>query len=413
MIRLVTGDCRETLPTLAERSVQACITSPPYYGLRDYGTDPLAWGGDSDHAHLFGAAIRAPWANEVPGPNTGGKNDARNTSKASGALCTCGAWRGSLGLEPTLDLYVEHLVEIFGHVRRVLHDDGVLWLNIGDSYAGSGRGPSNSLNRSNPHSHQAAETMKRGLNNLRDTPTSWMPLQQIGPQEHTIGHGRVPGLKPKDLMMVPFRVALALQDAGWYLRSVIPWIKRNSMPESASDRPANSIEYVFLLAKSQRYFWDADAVRMTGSGWIPRKEPTRGQSGKAIARAVNGRTPDRDGGYGAGLSRNRRNADWFFESWQGLLGDEDGDPLALVVNLASFSGAHFATFPAKLIEPMVKASTRPGDTVLDPFGGAGTTGLVADRFDRDAVLCELKPGYVDMATTRVASDAPLFTEVVA
>jgi DNA modification methylase len=480
-IRLPTGDCRETLPTLATGSVQAVITSPPYYGLRDYGTPPLVWGGDAEHEHEWDVSLRSvergagTWTQAANGTElrtgvhqTRFKGDvvaARATERENvvTAICSCGAWLGSLGLEPTPELFIEHLVEVFRHVRRVLRDDGVLWLNLGDSYAGSGKGPSNSLQS------EASQLSKQTTNNG---------------SLHSVNTGLVPsGLKPKDLMMMPFRVAMALQNDGWYLRSVIPWLKRNSMPESVTDRPATAVEYVFLLSKSSKYFWDADAVRVPNSaGSFARYKP-----GEAIP------TFNKQGGsdratptFKAGqvYGRNRRNSDWFMESWQGLLLDDDGDPLALVVNPAPFTGSHFATFPPKLVEPMIKASTsekgqcpecgapwvrttervdsgrtqkmadgwdtgagghntihrngreagesgvpvmvsqttgwRPScshtaepvpQTILDPFGGAGTVGLVADRLQRNAILCELKPEYADMGSARITNDAPMFADL--
>lgn len=224
--------------------------------------------------------------------------------------------------------------------------------------------------------------------------------------------------------MMPFRVAMALQADGWYLRSVIPWLKRSAMPESVTDRPASAVEYVFLLAKSSRYFWDADAVRATpyqgDDGW--RFYANRGMVDPREGRPRHtGSGQPRDGGNSAlaagqardfSAGRNRRNSDWFFESWQGLMLDEADDPLALIVNPAPFKSAHFATFGPKLVEPMIKASTRLGDVILDPFFGAGTVGLVADRLGRSAIGCELKPDYADMGADRITDDAPLFSSVL-
>jgi site-specific DNA-methyltransferase (adenine-specific) len=410
-ITLLEGDCRVTLPALESSSVQCVITSPPYWGLRDYGTSPLVWGGDADHAHVFTAATHG-WNPGGRGERSiststltnGGKlhNMTRATGASMGQHCACGAWLGSLGLEPTPEAYIEHLIDVFREVHRVLRNDGSLWLNLGDSYAGSGKGPSTSISAAlhspNPHSF--------GLNS-----------------------GVVPvGAKPKDLLLLPFRMAMALQSDGWWLRSVIPWLKRNSMPESVRDRPTTSLEYVFLLAKSARYYWDRDAVRMgvsgnahgRGDGVNPKSEkwPSGWASGEDTRshRELTGRYRPRQNQSFSGAisgpvtSRNRRNSDWFFESWQGLL-LEDDDPLALVVNPAPYAGAHYATFPPRLVEPMVKASSRPGDLVLDPFAGAGTVGLVADRFGRDAVLCELNPDYANQAGQRLVDDAPLLVEM--
>jgi DNA modification methylase len=408
-VQLLRGDCRETLPTLGPASVQACITSPPYYGLRDYGLPALVWGGDAEHIHEWCEVLTM---NRQPGVSVNStlnnspakRNEIERPVPLRTSQCSCSAWLGSLGLEPSADLYIDHIVECFRHVRRVLRADGVLWLNLGDSYAGSGKGP-----------------------------TGW---NGIGNQERRQGFAGGPdlrakrserpreGVKPKDLLMMPFRVAMALQADGWWLRSVIPWLKRNSMPESVQDRPATSVEYVFLLAKSRTYYWNGDVVRVTHDPASVERSRYDRKNDKTNKGEPTGR--DRtDGGliHAAGLNalpytlsaggRNRRNSDWFFESWQGLMLDEQDDPLALVVNPQPFTGAHFATFPARLVEPMIKASTRSGDTVLDPFFGAGTVGLVADRLGRSAIGCELSESYSDMGADRITGDAPLFAEVVA
>jgi DNA modification methylase len=525
-----------TLPTLEPNSVQACVTSPPYYGLRDYGTDPLVWGGDAEHTHEWGDEVVREFGR--PQGKTGDRATRTYTSHgyAVDSICPCGAWLGNLGLEPTPDLFVEHLVEVFREVRRVLRDDGVLWLNLGSSYFGGGKGPTGqngigdqsarqgwSGSRRGPaygngdkarssspdpdsscsdlcdecravlsnHSagrlphHPASASLvakiDRGTEPLDSAgvPVGVFPLDALGSttpesllrppvecshcancdvcllvQRSSLRDGRLCArktaytngtfqsdgqsafrtsdtapsstawgnstsphpYKPKDEMLLPFRVALALQRDGWYVRSVIPWLKRNSMPESVTDRPATAVEYVFLLSKASRYFWDADAVRVPSD-----PSRTRFTPGKKFEEVhdTTGRDVRNDGlarlgqrmNDGLATGRNWRNADAFFQSWQGLLLDEQDDPLALIVNPAPFSGAHFATFPPKLVEPMVKASTRPGDTVLDPFGGAGTVGLVADRLQRNAILCELKPDYGEMSTQRITNDAPLFTEV--
>lgn len=450
-IRQLVGDARVALEQVDAESVQTVITSPPYYGLRDYGTAPLVWGQSCcEHPHEWGDSevrqFTAPPGTAKQASNQGasavvgrsalcqhqhnwslvasdGQSGGHSTRQLTNAgsffapqaqaqgTCACGAWLGSLGLEPLPEMFIEHLVEIFRGVRRVLRPDGLLWVNLGDSYAGSGKGPSNSLNRSNPHSHDAGKAM-RGLNRLTDTPTEWIPVpkQRIGPQEHTIGHGLVPGLKPKDLMMMPSRLAIALQGDGWWLRSMIPWLKRNCMPESCNDRPTSAIEYWFLFSKSRRYYWNADAIRTASQpaptaainrpDWTPR--PKDGLARESFRTAERVYHP---------LGRQRRNSDWFIESWQGLMLDDDGDPMAFVVNPQPFKGSHFATFPPRLIEPMIRAATRPGDTVLDPFGGAGTVGLVADRLGRDAVLIDLKPEYSAMATDRIVGDAPMFVQM--
>jgi DNA modification methylase len=458
VISLLMGDCRVTLATLPQRSVQCVITSPPYYALRDYGLPPLVWGGDAEHpqTRFKGDTIAARANTEYADVTTG--------------FCPCGAWLGSFGLEPTPELYIEHMVEVFRQVRRVLRDDGTVWINLGDSYAGSGKGPTGHNGIQGDASCIGAP--ERGLlSNRRSSGVrgSAGPAQGI--------------YKAKDLMMLPARVAMALQADGWYLRSMIPWLKRNSMPESVTDRPATAVEYVFLLSKQSRYYWDADAVRVEQSA------NTHARFGKDATASTRRKISDAGSGIKANGSfiaatdnmilpngRNRRSSDWFFETWQGLLLDEQDEPLALVVNPSPYKEAHYATFPPKLVEPMIKASTsekgccpecgapwarvtevldpnsrlgkgyhdhtddlgrgqrgvfpaegapskrttgwRPTcahaaepvpQTVLDCFGGSGTVGLVADRLNRNAILCELKPDYSHQANGRIIDDAPLFS----
>lgn len=313
-------------------------------------------------------------------------------------MCACGAWLGHLGLEPTPDEYVEHLVECFRHVRRVLHPHGSVWLNIGDSYAGSGKGPSKSLQPNASQLNKGPSKQSTNLGSLIEASTRGSMMGEC---------------KPKDAMEIPSMVAAALRKDGWYLRCRIPWIKKNALPESVKDRPVSAIEYVFLLAKSRRYFYDREAVRILGP------QP----------------------GNGKGTNRARRNSDWFFESWQGMVLDEEGDPLAFIVNPSGIKEAHYATFSPKLIEPMVRAATsqagccpecgvnwirQDGEpwhaacdhghrsvpcVILDPFGGASTVGLVGDRLGRDVVICELSEEYTDLSERRLVADAPLFAQL--
>ena len=312
---MLKGDCRATLAALAPGSVQSVITSPPYYALRDYGSPPLVWGGDPEHAHEWGELLPARKPGQVAQTKWANVSAVADGQRAAaGSECACGAWLGGLGLEPTPALFVEHLVECFRHVRRVLREDGVLWLNLGDSYSSGGR---------------TSTAEPRGI---------------VGQRGWLSGQGRRPpvidGAKPKDLLMIPFRAALALQADGWYLRSVIPWVKRNPMPESVLDRPSNAIEYVFLLAKSESYYWDADSVRAATVSLDPRHPSYRPNS---AAISENGRKEysakhEMSARQYSEAGRNRRNSDWFFESWQGLMLDEEGEALALVVNPAPYSG---------------------------------------------------------------------------
>ena len=358
-IRVLTGDCRDVLRTLPAGSAQCCVTSPPYFGLRDYGV------------------------------------------------------AGQIGLEDTPDAFIAEMVAVFQEVRRVLADDGTLWLNLGDSYAGSWGA------QSREHAGKHAPNISAlSANQVKAAATRGTMTGSLG---------RTPGYKAKDLMMIPARVALALQADGWWLRSHIIWAKPNPMPESVTDRPTSSHESIFLLSKSARYFYDAGAVRETRTsdedangfrgGAYTGGNIDNGSMGARTARGNKrvGKQEDIAAAAGqAGGSSGRRMAG-FNERWDEAEanGVAAGRNLRNVWTVASqpFSGAHFATFPPALIEPCIKAGSRPGDTVIDPFGGAGTTGLVADRLARDAILIELNPEYADMARRRVTDDAPLFAEI--
>ena len=325
-VTVLHGDCRAVLPTLPAASVQCCVTSPPYYGLRDYGV------------------------------------------------------AGQIGLEATPDEYVAEMVAVFREVRRVLRDDGTLWLNIGDSYASTppgnktvGVSAKSGLNGVNGASGRYRETLAAGHQTKRDT-------------------SRLDGIKPKDLLGIPWLLAFALRADGWYLRSDIIWAKSNPMPESVRDRPTSAHEHVFLLTKSTRYFYDAAAIAepLALPGAADGSRVFGGRSGTRNA-AHGDRTEGRAYTKAPDAGRNARNV------W--------------TIAAQPYRGAHFATMPPSLAERCIKAGTKPGDVVLDPFGGAGTTGLVADRLRRNAVLIELNPDYRALAIERVREDAGLLAGI--
>jgi DNA modification methylase len=281
------------------------------------------------------------------------------------------------------------LVAVFREVRRVLRDDGTLWLNLGDSYAGSGRG-------GNPEAGT-----KQGTNARSQTVGV---LYGLGPVDQAAERARMKaqndamragGLKPKDLIGIPWRVAFALQADGWWLRQDIIWSKPNPMPESVTDRCTKAHEYLFLLAKSERYYFDAAAIAEDAvkAGQVLHSHGT-GAKDRAGASEVN------DNRTKIGLA-----------NWNQPQPDTRNKRSVWTVTTQPFKEAHFATFPPALIEPCILAGCPEGGTVLDPFGGAGTTGLVADRWQRNAVLIELNPSYADMARGRITNDAPLFAEV--
>jgi DNA modification methylase len=359
--RLIIGDCREKLRELADESVHCVVTSPPYWGLRDYGT--AKWeGGDEDCEHT---TTRRDHNGEKQATSAGTSRD----SLAGLSSCRrCGAQRidSQLGLEQSPDEYLASMVAVFREVRRVLRKDGTCWINMGDSYAGA------------PNGRSAADTKAAGNDDrtFRDKPFNTA----------------VGGLKPKDLCGIPWRLAFALQADGWWLRQDIVWSKPNPMPESVTDRCTKAHEYVFLLSKSARYYFDAEAI----------KEPTISENratflgGTERLRKANicsgGLQPSDKGLIREQMnSRNKRSV------WE--------------IPSHAFREAHFATFPPALVEPCILAGCPKGGTILDPFSGAGTVGLVADRLQRNAVLIELNPKYAEMSERRIGNDAPLFAEV--
>ncbi|MCA9251625.1 MAG: site-specific DNA-methyltransferase [Phycisphaerales bacterium] len=306
MTEIKIGDCIESMRTMDAESVQCCITSPPYYGLRDYGHD------------------------------------------------------GQIGLEESPDAYVAKMVELFREVRRVLRDDGTLWLNLGDSYCGGGRG-------GNP---EDSPFRKQATNSGSLVPPS--PIPQ--------------GLKPKDLIGIPWRVAFALQSDGWYLRQDIIWHKPNPMPESVTDRCTKAHEYIFLLSKSARYFYDAEAIKTE-------------QKESSISRQKSGWNGNEDRCYSGGVQNHL--SKYFARTSSGNCDTKANKRSVWTVNTQPYAEAHFATFPEKLITPCVKAGSAVGDTILDPFGGSGTTAVVAEKYGRNAVICELNLEYAEMARKRV------------
>jgi DNA modification methylase len=387
-VRILKGDCRDMLRTLPDESVHCVVTSPPYFGLRDYGT--AEWkGGDADCSHMTAASGRTQ--------NKG--NNGKFGQPFKNVCGHCGAKRvdRQIGLEATPDAFVSELVAVFAELRRVLRKDGTAWLNLGDSYAGSGKG-------GNPEGSQWAGFVG---NKAREK-----AAQPIGKQ--------LWGMKPKDLIGIPWRVAFALQADGWYLRQDIIWSKPNPMPESVRDRCTKAHEYLFLLSKSERYFYDQDAIA----------EPIAEASIARLAQDVDGengsdRVPGKTNGHMKAVGR----ASGGVYTAQAFKGQPQSEPRGSKSNFGDFtkrnrrsvwevttqpfSDAHFATFPPALIEPCILAGCPKGGTVLDPFGGAGTTGLVADRLERNAILIELNPEYAAMAERRIRTDGGMFAQVAA
>ena len=341
MIEIKTGNCLEVLKTIPEQSVNTCITSPPYWGLRDYGT--AEWeGGDENCDHQVGR-----FEHKVSDKQK--SNTASAGHQARDVCPKCGAIRkdSQLGLEDTPEEYVANMVKLFREVRRVLRDDGTVWLNLGDSYSSGGR----------------TTTTNQTLRGDKDYgATRPKPSKNI---------------KPKDLIGIPWRVAFALQADGWYLRQDIIWHKPNPMPESVKDRCTKAHEYIFLLSKNKKYYYDNEAIKEPAKDW-----GTRDRSKGKYHNKGTGLTPH-TGLEKSYPTKNKRSV------W--------------TVTTKPFKGAHFAVFPMDLIEPCVLAGCPEGGTVLDPFGGSGTTGLVAKQNKRNAVLIELNTKYIDIAEDRITN----------
>jgi len=357
------GHVLEVLSGMASESVHCVITSPPYWGLRDYGIEPQIWDGKdvkcNGNCHFLDnekieadpsclkhglAMCKHEWVSNInKNPNAGGgaglnrnrDGDYRKNGYESQFCRHCNAWRGSLGLEPSLDLYVSHLVQIFSEVKRVLHKSGCVWVNLGDSYASSPAG-----------NKTQTEFAKRGGRYRTDN--------------YRKDVGQDSGLKPKDLCMIPARVAIALQADGWYLRSAMPWVKRSAMPESVTDRPASALEHVFLLSKSPKYYFDMDAVRQKQSDNPETINRYKYKPGQKSGRTDGLSNPTGNfDDYQPSTGRNYRNTDLFYESIKpphGMIfaGDE---PVGLDVNPQGFPEAHFATFSPKIPEICIKAGT--------------------------------------------------------
>ena len=345
---IILGDCITGMKTLSDKCVQTCITSPPYFGLRDYGTG--SWeGGDIECDHVDTAAmaerLRQKKSMIAVGERMDGSTRTRVHDEQIGqgiqynhSCKKCGAKRvdSQIGQEDTVDGYVQKMVEVFREVRRILRDDGTLWLNLGDSYMSA-------KNCAPP-----PQTVANG--NARSMPTDFIPANRKDQD----------GLKTKDLIGIPWRVALALQADGWYLRQDIIWSKPNPMPESVADRCTKSHEYIFLLSKKPHYYYDHEAV----------KEP-----------AVYGQE-----------KKNKRSV------W--------------AVNAKGYKGAHFAVYPENLILPCVLAGCPQDGTVFDPFTGSGTTAVVALKNGRNYIGTELNPEYIKIAEARIKESVPQTLEEI-
>jgi DNA modification methylase len=332
--RLMVGDVREQLALLPDGCVQTCVSSPPYWGLRDYGVE------------------------------------------------------GQIGREPTPEAFVEAIVDVYREVWRVLKDDGTIWVNLGDSY-------------------------------LAQQGSGFNGQKRLDHANRNVKVQRPAGVKPKDLAGIPWMVAFALRADGWYLRSDIIWAKPNPMPESVTDRPTKAHEYIFLLSKRERYYYDAEAIRTPFSASTLRQfdeayegqatkdyDGTGAQNPSDVKRRIVARARDKQRGHG------RRHAG-FNDRWDAMpkveqqMGGSNARTVWLIAT-QPYPDAHFATFPEAIPERCIKAGSRVGDLVLDPFTGSGTTGQVAIQLGRSFVGIELNPQYAELARRRIGGAAPLF-----
>jgi len=354
------GDCRETMRKWKEQGIKAqtCVTSPPYYGLRDYGT--AKWeGGDADCEHSI--SMPTKWNDPKRGTSVL-RPETAHRGGSSTHCHKCGATRidAQLGLEETPDEYIKAMVEVFRCVWDVLQDDGTLWLNIGDSYCNS-----NGFARASP------EYQREGRNNM---PANDRKLDKL----------HETGLKTKDLIGIPWMLAFALRADGWYLRQDIIWHKPNPMPESVQDRCTKSHEYIFLMSKSQKYYYDAESI----------KEEVKEVS---ITRAKSAWNPTK---LNVGLDGAKNES---FETMGDRWVKEKANKRSVwTITTKSYEGAHFATFPTDLIEPCIMAGAPVGGIVLDPFMGSGTTAQVAQHLGRQYLGCELNLDYKPLQDKRIS-----------
>lgn len=369
---ILVGDCIEQLRKLPDESIDCCVTSPPYYGLRDYGTGKWI-GGDPNCPHYRTTKISDATATGHKAMMDSGHPVGDAIYKSVCPLCGAVREDKQIGLEETPEQYVQRLVEVFREVKRVLKNDGTLWLNIGDSWWGSGsRGYDFTKNSKGMGEVQMGSKGTLQLSNLP---------KLVGSQGD---------YKDKDIIGIPWMLAFALRADGWYLRQDIIWSKPNPMPESVRDRCTKSHEYIFLLTKSKKYHYDSDAIKEKAKT-KPQKR-NKHNEGYQADYAKGDRFSDGDRVYGADGFRNKRDV------WS--------------VPLRPLKEAHFATFPEKLIEPCVLAGCRQGGIVLDPFFGSGTTGVVALKHGRDFVGCELNPEYVEIAKRRTSAVQMQFSQGV-
>lgn len=356
-------DCRETLKRMLGEFINGVVTSPPYWGLRDYGLEPVIWDGDENCNHEWGKLI----IKKMSGGNNGIAPEYNKNRHYHNQNCfcqKCNAWKGQLGLEPDFNLYIKHLCDIFDEIKRVLKKDGAIWVNIGDSYNGSGGCGSREY-------HKAKHTQ---FNKPDRNPNKYQPPKNIK------------FLPSKSLCNIPARFSIEMQNRGWILRNDIIWNKPNPMPESVKDRCTRSHEYIFLLTKSKKYYFNQllesyeNIINRWGGNF--KRSPIREKidengfaNANSLARLGRDMRPNKNG-------KNKRDV------W--------------TINTQPYPEAHFAVFPEKLIIPCIK--TMPEDAIVyDPFMGSGTTAAVAYKLGRKFIGSEPNPEYCKLAEKRLKS----------
>jgi len=403
MIKILQGNCIDKIKELDDNSIDCVVTSPPYWGLRDYGTASYE-GGDPDCKHTITDGIIDNKNNKlIERPDRA--SDKKNCVK-------CGAKRidKQLGLEPTYQEHIQNILELFRVLKPKLKESATIWLNYGDSYAATVNGTKVKDMKKNLQKNRIKNKGK--INGVYDD-------RAFVDKPFSTIQG---SLKPKDLVMIPNRIAIALQDDGWWIRSEIIWHKPNPMPESVRDRPTSAHEKIWLITKNKKYYYDADAIREPlASSSLTRLNQPNLKNQKGSTRANGGKKSN--GNMKAVFSKKNIKGNF---SERGVTRTTEGlnlktqlekiNPLGKnkrnvwTITTKPCKEAHFATFPKDLIEPCIKAGCPEGGIVLDPFGGSGTTGIVAAFNNRNAILIELNQNYIDIANKRIDKEVGLFND---
>ncbi|MDI6761148.1 MAG: site-specific DNA-methyltransferase [Candidatus Brocadiaceae bacterium] len=406
---IICGNALDVLASWPDGCVDMAITSPPYWGLRAYDCPPQIWGGDKGCKHDWRKVYKPPLGGSNPPDrpaNVGANRDLNDVDGVRGKgsysdFCNkCGAWQGYLGLEPTYQLYIDHLMQIFTEVKRVVKDSGSFWVNISDSYAGSNYGRSD---------YRENKSLQKDIYN-KPSPQSqasrfskWRRDGEGGELGNCITQKGTPGIKAKSLVGIPERFVIAMTDDGWIRRNTIAWAKQilyqdnttqgSCMPTSAEDRFNQSWEPLYFFTKNQKYYFDLDAVKvkLTDSG---------------IQRLKYDFNSQKAGNY-AGISNENCNK-WAEKRKMSLEGKHP--PTVWAINTIGFPGHHFAVYPEALLERPIKACCPPVGIVLDPFMGSGTTALAALSLGRKFVGIDASQKYVDMTRKRIEDKLPLLAQ---